>query len=89
MKLDKFGTSEASSTSSLSRLVNLHAFHTHIETKLPVSLISSLYTSGCQLHHQSLVLLTTLLKERVCQSQAKTGGTGIRELMYMEKIETI
>jgi hypothetical protein len=35
IKLDKMGTSEVPSNSSLGRPVNLHAFHTHIETKLP------------------------------------------------------
>jgi len=34
MKLDKVGTSEAPSNSSLGRPVNLHAFHPQIETKL-------------------------------------------------------
>jgi hypothetical protein len=35
MKLDKVGTSEVPSNSCLGRSVTLHAFHAHIETKLP------------------------------------------------------
>ena len=60
MKLDKVENSEAPSNSMP---VNLHAFHTHIETKITLNLISILYTSGCQHHRQQLALPTTLLKE--------------------------